>query len=170
MRVERGGRLVEEQQLWPVRHPLRQIEAATLSPAVSAHQPVGDFPEVEDGDQFGGAESRISATQAVEPALEDQVFARREAVVGAAGLADVADVPADLAGLPEQIAAGDDCRTRCRRQQGRQHTQRGRLARAIRAEEAEDFAFAYRQVQVFDGFDNRRGRLLSLSAGLERFA
>jgi len=100
---------------------------------------------------------RLGFANAVEPGLQDQLLARGRLVPGAAALGDIADPPAHLPRLPAQVAAGHGGRAAVGLHQRGEHAQRGRLARAVGTEEAEDLAFGDLQVNPADRLDGLLG-------------
>jgi len=66
---------------------------------------------------------------------------------------DVADALAHLSRRLTQVVAGHRRFAATRRQQRRQHAQRGRLAGAVRPQEAEDLAGLHAQVDPGDRLD-----------------
>ena len=89
----------------------------------------------------------------VEGALAEQLVAHplREAAAGE--LPDVADAGADVGGPLQDVVADDARRARGRRDEGGEHAEARRLARAVRPEEGDEFAAVDLEGQVGDGFD-----------------
>jgi Recombinase zinc beta ribbon domain/Recombinase len=79
-----------------------------------------------------------------------QVLVAGQAAVGRGGLRHIADGPAHLRLLSHDVEAGDRRAARGGRQQGRQLVGRA-LARAIGAEQAEDFALLHGERNAVDG-------------------
>src|SRR4029450_12632289 len=63
------------------------------------------------------------------------------------------DGPPDLGRLPDDVETGNPGGALGRLQQGGEHAHRGRLARAVGAEEAEDLPFRDLEVDAVDGDD-----------------
>ena len=84
------------------------------------------------------------------PAKKSRFSRTRQVVVEREALAHVADAPLDLLGLVRHVEAEHAARARGRREQPAQHADRGRLARAVRAQEAEHLALLDRQRDVVD--------------------
>ena len=107
LRVEPGGRLVEEQHARQVDQPHRDVEAAPLAAGQRRDLAVGDRTEVEVVDQLAGPAPGVGAGQPVGTTLADQLVAPELAMPGAVALADVADRPADVALGGDDVVAGD---------------------------------------------------------------
>jgi len=136
------------------------IEAAALAAGEGFHRPVGEIGEVEVGAELVGAAVGGVGADAVEPGLENELLADEAAGVGAAGLGDVADPAADADGVGAEVAAGDGRGAGGRAEEGGQHPEGGRLAGAVRAEEADDLAGGDCKVDATNGLDRS-------AAGLE---
>jgi hypothetical protein len=80
--------------------------------------------------------------------LQDEVLAPGLCRLRASLLAHIADLPAHLPGVAQQVIATDLCAPAGGWEQGRQHAHRGRLAGAIGAEEAKDFALVDAEVDA----------------------
>ena len=85
--------------------------------------------------------SRICVVgESVDSAVEPDVLAHGEIGVEREALAHVADVAPDLVALGADVESRDVRRALARREKSDEHLDRGRLARAVGAQEAEDFA------------------------------
>jgi hypothetical protein len=134
VRVQAGGRLVEEEQLGGVDQPHRDVEPAPLAAGEGGHRAVGDAAQVERVDELGGADPRGPHTHPVAAALAHQLVATALAVAGAVALADVADAHTDRSLVAGDVVAGDLRGSGRRWDQRREHPQGGRLARPVGAE------------------------------------
>ncbi len=112
LRVEPGGRLVEEQHAGQVDQPHRDVEATPLAAGKRGDLAVGDRTEVEVVDELAGPAPGVGAGQPVGTALADELVAPELAVPGAVALADVADRAADVALGGDDVVAGDLRRSR----------------------------------------------------------
>ena len=128
------------------------VKASLLSSGIRADLPVGGALELEHHDQLGGSLVGGFGRHPVQATLEHELRAAGDLAVGAAGLADVADPFANPGLLGRELAPGHPGGAAAGWQQRRQHPQRGRLARAVRPEKAEDLAAAHVQVHARDGF------------------
>src|SRR5438105_2437752 len=107
LRIEPGGRFVEEQKLRAVDQPKPDIEPTFLPARIRAGLAVGGALELEHVDELDGALLRGRGRHAIEPALKDKLCAARDLAVRAAGLADVTDPIANPVLLSGQVAARD---------------------------------------------------------------
>ncbi len=109
LRVQAGGRLVEEQQVGGVDQPHRDVEASPLA-AGERWTPCGPRRSSRPSDSTSSSAraAAVRRVQTVGPALADQLVARPLVVPGTVALADVADPPS------HQRAAGWSRRTRPR--------------------------------------------------------
>ena len=140
------------------------IEPATHPAGICPSRRSAARLEVERGEDLGvRGPSRRRLAHAVQPALEHEFATAGLGRVGRAALRHVADPLADLLRLAAEVGAGHRRLTRCRRDERREHAQRGGLAGAVGAEEAEDLARADVQVDA-----SARPRRRPLAADLER--
>nr|BFE76100.1 hypothetical protein GCM10020092_094010 [Actinoplanes digitatis] len=139
LRVEPGGRLVEEEQLRRVDQAHGDVEPAALAAGERGHRPVGDLAEAERVDQLGGPPPRRDDLHPVRAALADQLVAAALAVPGAVALSDVADPLPHLALPADHVEARDPRGAGGRRDERGEHAQGGRLPGAVRAEQRDQF-------------------------------
>ena len=97
LRVEAGGRLVEEDDLRLVDDAERDVDPAALAAGVGLALAVGVLGELEGVQRLGGAPLRLGLADAVHPGLQHQLLAGGRLVPGAAALGHVADAAAHLA-------------------------------------------------------------------------
>src|SRR5207247_4762857 len=95
LRIEPGGRLVEEQDLRPVQQAHGDVEPPLHSSGVRPDRTVGGLAEAEALEQLVGALAELAASDAIEGALEDEVLTARRLFSRARALADHADGAAD---------------------------------------------------------------------------
>jgi hypothetical protein len=110
--------------------------------------------ELEGVQDALGAGPGLRLVYAVEPRLQHQLLAGGRVVPGAAALRHISDPPAHLAGIFAQVDAGDHGRAAVGLDERGEHPQRGRLAGAVRTEEAEDLALGHLQVDAAHGLDD----------------
>src|SRR5436190_1490768 len=99
------------------------------------------------------------STPPLEPLARESINAREEpdvlidgeALVQGKALGHVADAPLDAFGVAAHVDAADGRGPARRLEQSAQHANRRRLARAVRAEEAEDLSLADVERQMIDG-------------------
>jgi len=87
---------------------------------------------------------------AVKPRGEQQVLARGERAGDGLKLRHVANVPADLSGLPDEIVAGDGATARGDGQERGQHPDDRALPGAIGADQAEGLAPLHAEPDTID--------------------
>ena len=138
--VEAGRRLVEEEDARPVDERERQVEPALHAARVRLHLAVARLGQAHALEQLVGAPATALARQRLERRLQPQVLAAGEQRVERGLLQRGADHLAHLRPLRRHVEAADARRAGGRRQQRRQHQHGGRLAGAVRAEEAVDLA------------------------------
>jgi hypothetical protein len=109
-----------------------------LGPGVGQAHPIEELV----GPAAGGG-----LAQPVEPAEQDEVLAAAENLVDGRLLAAEADPPPDLVGGASHVGAGHHRPAAVGSQEGGEHPDRGRLAGAVRAEQAADGAGGDRQVE-----------------------
>ncbi len=81
-----------------------------------------------------------------------EVFVASERAIGGKRLGYVADDPADQRLLSHDIVASNRGGSRCRRQEGGQHLNRGRLARAVWPQQAKDLTRSNLQIEAVNCF------------------
>ena len=138
LRVEAGGRLVEEQHGRPMDDAEADVEPAAHAARVRPGRAVGGGRQLEDLEHLVRPAHGGRLVHAVEPALEDELATTGLGGIGGSALRHVADPTADLLRLLEKVDAGDGRLPTRRDEEGREHPQRGRLAGAVGSEEAED--------------------------------
>ena len=97
LRVEAGGRLVEEDHLGLVDDAERDVDPAPLAARVGLALAVGVLGELEASSDRAARRSGVGLADAVEPGLQHQLLARGRVVPGAAALGHVPDPAAHLA-------------------------------------------------------------------------
>ena len=158
LRVQAGGRLVQEDQRRLVHQPERDLQPPPLPAGQRLDQPLLEPGQLELPGQQLRALPRLGPADAVQRGLVQQLLDDQAGRVGAAhrladGLRHVADLLAHLERVRQQVGACHRGRPRGRLEQRGQHAQRGGLARAVRPEEADDLALADGQVHAPDRLD-----------------
>src|SRR5438034_1102378 len=100
----------------------RNVEPAALPPGVGADEPVGEGFQVDLTDERCRLTLGGGLAHAMELALQDEVLAPGLYRLGAALLADVADLPAHPVRFTPQVVAADLRLPASRLKEGRQHT------------------------------------------------
>ena len=151
-RVETGGRLVEEDHRGTADQAGREVEPPAHA-AASRSWPSGSAAsaEVEPLEQFGGARLGVAAAEVQQLADEHEVLGAGEVLVDRGVLAGQADGAADLVRLGGDVVPADQGGAGVGLQQGGENADRGGLAGAVRAEDAEDGAFAGGEVDPVEG-------------------
>ena len=149
--VQAGGGLVKEEDGGAVDEGGGEVEAAFHPTRVGADGAVGGVLEVDDGEELVDALAAGATAQSEEPRLEREQFAAGLDVVEAGLLQGDADAAAHGARLGEDVEAVDTGGAGGGAEEGGEHTDGRRLARAVLAEEAEDGAGSDVEVDPVDG-------------------
>jgi hypothetical protein len=150
-RVEAGGGLVEKEDARLVHQAARDLDAAAHAAGEVLDGLVGPRRQLDRGQELGDEPLAPLAWHAVQLGVDEQVLLGGELEVAGHRLRDDADGAAHGVGLVEHIGAGDARRAARRRQQGGEHADQRRLAGAVGAEHAEDFALADGEGDAVDG-------------------
>ena len=149
-RVDRGGRLVEDQEVGRLDQGIGDAEPLAHAAGVGADPVVRAVGEADLGEDLVDGGLRLGLAEAVETGRVAQVLAAGHVLVEADGVGQVADPSLDLARLPGGIEPHHRCLAVGRLGQPEQHQDRGRLARAVLAEQPEDLARVDREVEPVD--------------------
>ena len=153
LRVETGGRLVEEEHLGPVYERGREVEPAPHATAVGAHRTCRGVDEIEALEQFVVAcpqRFRVEMRK-----LPDQP----EVLVAGEVLVDRGVLPREPDALAHRLRVGADVdpehlgAAAGALQDRREHAHGSGLARAVGAEEAEHAAGRHREVDAVERDD-----------------
>ena len=118
----------------------REVEPALHAARVAADLAVGRVGEADALEQLGAAADALALGQAVQRGLEAQVLAPGQQRVERGLLERGADRLAHVGALADDVVARHARRARGGRQQRGEHQDGGRLAGAVRPEEAVDLA------------------------------
>ena len=158
LRVEAGGRLVEEQDRGPVHDRPGHHEPLGHAAGEREHRRLRPIGQAELLEQSAGLGLRRLGVHAEEAAVEVEVLPDRERAVERVRLRDDADhllrrgrVRDDVDATDERMPAGGD-------HAGGEHPRGRRLAGAVRAEQTEDLAPLHREVEPVDRVDVARDR------------
>ena len=133
--VEARGRFVEEQHAGAVEQPARDLDAAAQATRELAHRLVGVLGEAEPLDPISRAlGGRVEVEQ---PRVQRELLARGQLRVERRLLEHHADLPPHRGAFAHHVVSEQERRTGGRREQRGEHTHRRRLARPVRAEQAE---------------------------------
>ncbi len=126
--------------LEPTEHPAGIVPGEMI--CANSQDPCGQAPV--------DARCPLPSRDAIKTRGQQQVLIAGQRAVGRQQLRHIADVAPHLRRLPDDIAAGDACRSRGRRQQGRQHLDERALAGAIRTDQSKDLAGTDGQAHAVD--------------------
>jgi len=138
--VDAHRRLVHEQQLRPVEQPGGDVDAPLHAAGEGLDVILGPVAQPDLGQQFVDAPLQLPAAHAIEAAPKAEVVAGAQRAIEGDLLGHDADVPANAEGVAGDGVAGDFSRAAGRLDEAAEHVDRGGLARAIGAEQTEDFA------------------------------
>ena len=138
LRVEPGGRLVEEQHRGTVDERGSEVEPPPHSSREGAHHAVGRVVEVEAFEQLGATRLDLVAVEVGEAPDHGEVLGGGEVLVDRGVLAGEADRGADALGLVGHVDPEHACRPRVGPEQRGEHPHRRGLARAVGTEHPED--------------------------------
>ena len=149
-RIEARGRFVEHDQGRLVDDRLGQADALAKPLRQQAGQAPAHFAELAALDRTLDRGSYRRTRQSVQASAEAQVFLDTELAVERWILGQVTDLRACDFGMLVEVAPAESHAARTRREQARDHAQRGRLAGAVDAEQAEHFAAIEAEVDLLD--------------------
>ena len=151
--IKAGCRLVEEERGRLVDERERQVEPALHSARVALDLAVGGARQPDALEKLLAAALSLLAREAMQGSLESQVLAAGQKGVECGLLQGGADRRAHLRALLDDVESRHARGARGGWQERRQHVHRGRLPRAVRAEEAEDLPGRDAQVDPVHGLD-----------------
>jgi hypothetical protein len=128
-------------------------------PPECAGSPVGGGLQIEGREHLRRASDGVALRHAVEPALDHELASAGFGRVGRAPLGHVADPLAHELRLTPEIGTSHRRLARGRGDQRREHSQRGRLARAVGPEEPEDLPGSNPQIDALDSVNRTAARL-----------
>src|SRR6266446_5208412 len=149
--IDARGGLVEKEECGLMEHGAAESE--TLLPAARKlrGQAIQIGCEAVELDNFVDAALQARGLQAVDAAVELQVFRDGQVVVETEILRHVADVLADRFGIGADVEAFHEGGTAAEWQKAGEHLDDGGFSAAVGAEETEDFAFFNAEADVVDG-------------------
>ena len=150
LRVEAGGRLVEEQDVRIVRDAARDHQTLGHAARERVDAGRGAVGQTELLQQFRRPRPRLPPVHPEVPAVVVEVLPYGEAAVERVGLGDDADRLLGQGRFAGHVHATDAGPARRRHHAGREHADCGRLAGAVGAEQAEDLARGDGQVESVD--------------------
>ncbi len=150
-RVESGGRLVEEEQVWGVEDGSRDVDAPPHTARVLLDLPAGRRGEPEGFQELGGTLPGRRPGVPEQPGQQHQVLGTGQVLVHGRVLAGETDPAAHGVRVAGDVLAEDPCLPAVRPQQRGQHLHHGGLAGTVGAEHAVDGPLRDRQVDPVDG-------------------
>src|SRR5437773_2354679 len=166
LRIESRRRLVEEQHLRMRNEGHREIEALPHPARVRPGAAVRGVLQVNRLQQLRNSLLSFPLREMVQRALEAQVLSARELVIDSDLLGRIPNDLADGGGILVHVDTVHDRGSGCLLDERRDHFDRRRLARAVRAEESKDFPAANREGNSIDRTDVRiedLGEILDLN-------
>ena len=158
VRIEARGRLVEDGDLGLLHYDLGDAQPLAHAAREGRHPLVEHVGQADALHRVGDALLGLAARDGQQARGVAQVLARRQMVVEAHRIGQVADAALDLERLAHRIEAQHVDRAAARLGEAQQHQDGRRLAGAVRPQQAEDLAAP--DVEI-DGID-RAGRAIAL--------
>ena len=153
VRVEPGGRLVEEDHRRPGHQGTGQVQPAAHAARVGLRGPVGRVGQLEPLQQLGRPRPGLPAAEVVEPADHLQVLLAGQVLVDRRVLPGQPDDLAYLLGMADDVDPGDRGPTGVGFEQRREDSYARGLARAVGPEEPEHRPLGYGQVKSVESMD-----------------
>jgi hypothetical protein len=150
LHVEAGRGLVEKQDARGVDERQREVEPPPHPARVAANLALRGIREADALDQLVTAARRLRLRDPVHPGLQAHVLTRRQKWIEGRLLERDADRVADRRPLSDDVVAGDGRRPRGRGEQRGEHVNGGRLAGAVRPQEAVDLTRGDGEVDPVD--------------------
>ena len=123
----------------------RDVEPAAHPARVTPHDAVGGSRETDELEQLVDARAEVAAAHPFDVSLQQQVLATGAELVDARVLRHVAECATHREALAQHVVARDRRRARVRGRERDERPHGRRLARPVRAEQAEHLAFAHRE-------------------------
>src|SRR6266436_9219407 len=150
-RIDARGGLVEKEERRLVQHGAAESEALLPATGKLRGQAIEVGSEAVELDNFVDAALQARWLEAVDAAVELQVFRDGQIVIETEVLRHVADMLADGFGIRADVEAFDKGGAAAERQKAGEHFDDGGFSAAVGAEEPEDFAFFDAEADVVDG-------------------
>ncbi len=151
LRVETGGGLVEEEDGGSVHHRARDHQPLRHAPRQLEHLRRGAIGEPELLEQAGRFRLRVPGAHPEEASVEVEVLLHAERPVERVRLGNDPDRLLRQRRVRDHVDAAHDGAAFGRDHHRGEHPDGGRLAGAVRTQQAEDLAAAQRQVEIVDG-------------------
>ena len=153
LRVEAGGRLVEQQDAGVVHERARDREAALHAAGQVVDLGLRALGQLGELEQLVGALADVGARQAEVAPVDEQVLADLELHVEVVGLRHDAELGADLGAVLVRVQVQDGQVAAGARRDRAHHPHRGRLAGAVGPEQPERLTGRDLEVDAVDGGD-----------------
>jgi hypothetical protein len=140
LRVQRGRRLVQDEQPRPVQQGAGELHAAGQTARQLLHEAAGAVRQSEGVQQLCDPCGRLAALDAVKPGVEPEVPVHGQVAVQRRFLEDHAQVAAHLGGMGVHVSTEDADRAAAQRLQGAQRLQQAGLAGPVGSEQGDDLA------------------------------
>ncbi len=150
-RVDRGGRLVEDEHVRILDERVGDAEALEHAPRVRVHAVVGAVGQADLLEHLIDRGVGLGGRDAVELRRVAQVLAAGHVAVEPDAVGHVPHAPLDLERATGRIESDDTGRALGGFGQAEEHEDRRGLARAVLAEQPEDLAGVHLEVEVIDG-------------------
>ena len=151
-RVEPHGRLVQEQHLRLGHERPGDLEAPALAAAIAGHGPIDQLGDPQHTRELVYPPRGACRVHSPQPGVQLEVLAAAQRAVDHGLLKDHAADTARLKRLPGHVIAGEPRSAARGGDRGGQHPDRGRLACAVGAEQAEHLAGRYVEVDALHSF------------------
>ena len=153
LRVEPHGGLVEEEHARRVQQAARDLQAALHPAGEGVDEALAPLPQPHHREHLLHALARQRARHAVELGVEAQVLLGAQVAIQGGVLEHEADVAAHVVALALHVVPGHAGRAAGQPRERAEHADRGRLARAVRPQEAEDLARGHLEIDAAHGLD-----------------
>jgi hypothetical protein len=148
LRIQARGRLVEEDDRRLHHERGAEVQAATHAARVGSQRSVGRIGQLEALENVAGALLRDAGAEPIQASDHVEVLAAGEQLVERRVLAGHAHLLAHRVGMAQDVDAGHRGGSGVGPGQGGEHADRGRLAGAVRAEDAQHLALLGHQVEA----------------------
>jgi hypothetical protein len=166
LRIDRAGRLVQQQQFRVVQRGGGEREALALPAGKGPGAAPCEGPEVVSADPLLDAPAARRPVEPIDPAHEVEVFVDSQVIPQREALCHIAELAAHRLRLARHRMTEHRRRAARRHQQPAQHADRGRLAGAVRTEKAVDLRA--RHVEVDPVHRDHRAEVARQSARRNR--
>jgi hypothetical protein len=147
-RIEAGGRLVEEEHAWPGEQARCEVKSPAHPARVGLRGSIGGVGELEALEQLRCAIARFRAGEAEQASEHLQVLAACEQLVDGGELTGQGEELAHLRRLRDDVVSEELGPARVGLEQRGQDADERRLARPVRAEQAEDHPLRNLQIDA----------------------